>query len=46
MQAAPEPAPSHQAIVSLKEDDDDLYFGSYAHFGIHQEMLQVLRRIL
>ena len=23
------------------DDDDDAYFSSYAHFGIHEEMLKV-----
>ena len=27
------------------DDDDDPYFSSYAHFGIHEEMLKV-RRLL
>lgn len=28
-------------IETLTEDEDDAYFGSYAHFSIHQEMLKV-----
>ena len=29
-------------VQNLKEDEDDAYFGSYGHFAIHQEMLQVI----
>ncbi len=34
--------PKHEAIQNLKDDDDDVYFGSYSHFSIHEDMLQVL----
>lgn len=26
---------------NLKEDEEDVYFSSYGHFGIHEEMLKV-----
>ncbi|GAB1605886.1 protein arginine N-methyltransferase 3-like [Argonauta hians] len=28
------------AVQNLREDEDEAYFGSYGHFGIHREMLQ------
>lgn len=32
---------SDHAVGDLTEDEDDVYFGSYGHFSIHQEMLKV-----
>ena len=29
------------AIQDLREDEDEAYFGSYSHFSIHRDMLQV-----
>ncbi|ELU04923.1 hypothetical protein CAPTEDRAFT_219758 [Capitella teleta] len=31
---------SDHAVGDLTEDEDDVYFGSYGHFSIHQEMLK------
>jgi hypothetical protein len=28
-------------VRSIKLEDDEAYFSSYAHFGIHHEMLSV-----
>ncbi|KAG8431917.1 hypothetical protein GDO86_019319 [Hymenochirus boettgeri] len=33
-------ASSQGAIADLEEDEDGVYFSSYGHFGIHQEMLK------
>lgn len=35
-----EPVKSQNVIETLTEDEDDAYFGSYAHFSIHEEMLK------
>ncbi|XP_062598737.1 protein arginine N-methyltransferase 3-like [Saccostrea cucullata] len=35
-----QPIKSENAVQMLTEDEDDVYFGSYAHFSIHQEMLK------
>lgn len=32
---------SDSTIRNLKEDEEDVYFSSYGHFGIHEEMLKV-----
>ncbi|KAM3852299.1 protein arginine N-methyltransferase 3 isoform 2-T2 [Vipera latastei] len=31
---------SDSTIRNLKEDEEDVYFSSYGHFGIHEEMLK------
>lgn len=31
------------AIADLQEDEDGVYFSSYGHYGIHEEMLKVRR---
>uniref|UniRef100_A0A8B9E0D4 Protein arginine N-methyltransferase 3 n=1 Tax=Anser cygnoides TaxID=8845 RepID=A0A8B9E0D4_ANSCY len=31
---------SSNAIADLHEDEDDVYFSSYGHYGIHEEMLK------
>ncbi|XP_055578195.1 protein arginine N-methyltransferase 3 isoform X2 [Falco cherrug] len=31
---------SSSAIADLQEDEDGVYFGSYGHYGIHEEMLK------
>jgi hypothetical protein len=36
-----QPITADNAVQMLTEDEDDVYFGSYAHFSIHQEMLKV-----
>lgn len=36
-----QPISADNAVQMLTEDEDDVYFGSYAHFSIHQEMLKV-----
>lgn len=36
-----QPIKADNAVQMLTEDEDDVYFGSYAHFSIHQEMLKV-----
>ena len=28
-------------VAELRDDEDDAYFSSYGHYGIHQEMLKV-----
>lgn len=28
-------------IMDLREDEDGVYFSSYGHYGIHEEMLKV-----
>ncbi|XP_053417253.1 protein arginine N-methyltransferase 3 isoform X2 [Nycticebus coucang] len=33
---------STSAIADLQEDEDGVYFGSYGHYGIHEEMLKVV----
>ncbi|XP_052708946.1 protein arginine N-methyltransferase 3-like [Crassostrea angulata] len=35
-----QPISADNAVQMLTEDEDDVYFGSYAHFSIHQEMLK------
>ncbi|XP_067674082.1 protein arginine N-methyltransferase 3-like isoform X1 [Haliotis asinina] len=42
MSTEPEVKVTHTApsIQSLKADEDEAYFSSYSHFGIHQEMLK------
>ncbi|XP_021379904.1 protein arginine N-methyltransferase 3-like isoform X2 [Mizuhopecten yessoensis] len=35
-----EPIKPQNIIETLTEDEDDAYFGSYAHFSIHEEMLK------
>lgn len=32
---------STTAIAGLQEDEDGVYFSSYGHYGIHEEMLKV-----
>lgn len=32
---------STTAIADLLEDEDGVYFSSYGHYGIHEEMLKV-----
>lgn len=32
---------STTAIADLQEDEDGVYFSSYGHYGIHEEMLKV-----
>lgn len=32
---------SSSAIADLQEDEDGVYFSSYGHYGIHEEMLKV-----
>lgn len=29
------------AVAELREDEDEAYFSSYGHYGIHEEMLKV-----
>uniref|UniRef100_A0A8C0HB70 Protein arginine N-methyltransferase 3 n=1 Tax=Chelonoidis abingdonii TaxID=106734 RepID=A0A8C0HB70_CHEAB len=31
---------SSSAIAELRDDEDDIYFSSYGHYGIHEEMLK------
>ncbi|KAJ6667117.1 hypothetical protein lerEdw1_017095 [Lerista edwardsae] len=33
-------SPSASAIADLREDEEDVYFSSYGHFGIHEEMIK------
>ncbi|KAJ7405513.1 hypothetical protein BTVI_69031 [Pitangus sulphuratus] len=33
---------SSSAIADLQEDEDGVYFSSYGHYGIHEEMLKVV----
>ena len=40
-QSASDPVPSDRAVAALTEDEDDVYFGSYGHFSIHEDMLKV-----
>lgn len=35
---------STTAIADLQEDEDGVYFSSYGHYGIHEEMLKVGQR--
>ncbi|XP_022291518.2 protein arginine N-methyltransferase 3-like isoform X1 [Crassostrea virginica] len=35
-----QPIRAENSVEMLTEDEDDVYFGSYAHFSIHQEMLK------
>lgn len=32
---------STTTIADLQEDEDGVYFSSYGHYGIHEEMLKV-----
>lgn len=32
---------SSGAVADLQEDEDGVYFSSYGHYGIHEEMLKV-----
>lgn len=32
---------SSSAVADLQEDEDGVYFSSYGHYGIHEEMLKV-----
>lgn len=41
-----QPISADNAVQMLTEDEDDVYFGSYAHFSIHQEMLKVCTNIV
>jgi len=41
MSQSHEPIKSESAVHTLTEDEDDVYFGSYAHFSIHEDMLKV-----
>lgn len=29
------------SVAELREDEDEAYFSSYGHYGIHEEMLKV-----
>lgn len=29
------------AVAELRDDEDEAYFSSYGHYGIHEEMLKV-----
>lgn len=29
------------AIAELQENEEDVYFSSYGHYGIHEEMIKV-----
>lgn len=40
MSQSHEPIKSESAVHTLTEDEDDVYFGSYAHFSIHEDMLK------
>ncbi|XP_060085803.1 protein arginine N-methyltransferase 3-like [Ylistrum balloti] len=40
MTQSQEPIKQQSVIETLTEDEDDAYFGSYAHFSIHEEMLK------
>lgn len=33
------------AIADLKEDEEDVYFSSYGHYGIHEEMIKVSKPV-
>lgn len=37
---------SCSAIADLQEDEDGVYFSSYGHYGIHEEMLKVRKSLL
>lgn len=39
-----QPIRAENNVEMLTEDEDDVYFGSYAHFSIHQEMLKVCKK--
>ena len=39
-----QPIRAENSVEMLTEDEDDVYFGSYAHFSIHQEMLKVCKK--
>jgi hypothetical protein len=41
MSQSHEPIKSESAVHTLTDDEDDVYFGSYAHFSIHEDMLKV-----
>lgn len=32
---------SSSALAELREEEDGVYFSSYGHYGIHEEMLKV-----
>lgn len=32
------------AIAELQENEEDVYFSSYGHYGIHEEMIKVRKR--
>lgn len=35
---------SSTAVADLQEDEDGVYFSSYGHYGIHEEMLKVRKK--
>lgn len=37
-------SPSAGAVADLREDEEDVYFSSYGHYGIHEEMIKVRKR--
>ena len=39
------PVMPENVIQTLTDDEDDVYFGSYGHYSIHEEMLKVNRKI-
>lgn len=41
MSAEVRSSPSASAIADLREDEEDVYFSSYGHYGIHEEMIKV-----
>ena len=41
LDSTPAPPATHDAIQNLTLGEDDAYFDSYSHFGIHEEMLKV-----
>ena len=45
MSQSHEPIKSESAVHDLTEDEDEVYFGSYAHFSIHEDMLKVNFRV-
>ncbi|CAB1438316.1 unnamed protein product [Pleuronectes platessa] len=40
LNAAPGRAGNLGTVAELREDEDEAYFGSYGHYGIHEEMLK------
>ncbi|XP_060924326.1 protein arginine N-methyltransferase 3 [Limanda limanda] len=40
LNAAPGRAGNQGTVAELREDEDEAYFGSYGHYGIHEEMLK------